>query len=71
MSKGDHTWRDDALRPDGRAWMAGIRFVCENGCGVERRVVGTGRDGGNPMNVYFRGTERTERLTGVPTCSPQ
>lgn len=45
MAKSDHSWQDDALRPDGRAWMSGIRFVCRNGCGVERRVVLVGEHG--------------------------
>lgn len=40
--RSEHAWQDDALRPEGRAWVAGVRFVCGNGCGVERRVIHVG-----------------------------
>ena len=42
MATSNHAWQDDALRPEGRSWQAGVRFVCRNGCGVERRVIFVG-----------------------------
>ena len=41
MAKSEHVWQDDALRPGGRAWMAGVRFVCAQ-CPTEKRVMRTG-----------------------------
>lgn len=65
-TKTDHAWQDDALLPIGRAWMAGIRFVCENGCGVERRVVHVGEKDDKSSRYVKDGTLVKG---GVPECN--
>lgn len=66
--RSEHKWQDDALQPDGRAWVAGVRFRCARGCGVERRVILTGKDGSETASVYVMGNVKVKG--GVPECSP-
>jgi hypothetical protein len=49
-SKSDaHQWVDESMRPNGRSWQHGVRFVCTR-CGIERRKTEEGRD-----RFYLRG----------------
>jgi len=57
----DHDWQDDALSPKGRAWMAGVRFVCRR-CKVERRRINDGDD-----SRYFDKSGRMVRQ--LPACA--
>jgi hypothetical protein len=72
--KSDHSWQDDALLPTGRAWQAGVRFVCANGCGIERRAmfdegfhVMKGHATEKKSWIYFRGAKRVRG--GEAECS--
>ena len=64
----DHAWQDDALSPTGRAWVAGVRFVCSNGCGVERRVIHVGEKEEKASRYIVVGALVKG---GVPECSRQ
>ena len=63
--RSEHAWQDDALRPEGRAWIAGVRFVCRNGCGVERRVVMVGEKEEKASRYIIAGALVKG---GVPEC---
>ena len=67
----DHVWIDDALQSDGHAWVAGVRFRCARGCGVEKRAmfetgfhVMMGHATETKLWLYFLGPKRV----GSPTC---
>ena len=73
----DHTWSDDALRPDGKAWQAGIAFTCTT-CGLLRRGVqgegmhvGKGHADGKVSWIYFVTVGGEAKRVGIlPECTP-
>lgn len=65
----DHQWEDDALRSNGRAWIAGQVFVC-GVCGLRRVMIHKCGSHGEKLeereSLYLQGGKRVKGR--MPEC---